>query len=188
MRDARRLTSYDDDPSHFSREFVHGSFISRRSSTAYLLYREIPESRHSESFFWYQVNNSVMIEYLVLLSCLGFLAFLIPGRHRKYAAIVGWTFIVLSLFANLADYFSENNFLYPLMAALSVPFLFITAKYLLTRRRAGHAPVPGCCGGIHHLCPVRAISLGLATGSSESLSARSSGYWTSSEFHRSPSR
>jgi archaeosortase A (PGF-CTERM-specific) len=72
-----------------------------------------------------------MIEYLVLLSCLGFLAFLVPGRHRKYAAIVGWTFIVLSLFANLDYYFKENNFLYPLMAALAVPFLFITAKYLL---------------------------------------------------------
>jgi len=72
-----------------------------------------------------------MIEYLVLLSCLGFLAFLVPGRHRKYTAIVGWTFIVLALFANLDFYFSENNFLYPLMAALSVPFLFITAKYLL---------------------------------------------------------
>jgi archaeosortase A len=72
-----------------------------------------------------------MIEYLVLLSCLGFLAFLVPGRHRKYAAIVGWTFIVLSLFANLDYYFAENNFLYPFMAAFSVPFLFITAKYLI---------------------------------------------------------
>jgi archaeosortase A (PGF-CTERM-specific) len=72
-----------------------------------------------------------MIEYLVLLSCLGFLAFLVPGRHRKYAAIFGWIFIVLSLFANLSEYFSENNFLYPLMAALSVPFLFITAINLL---------------------------------------------------------
>jgi archaeosortase A len=72
-----------------------------------------------------------MIEYLVLLSCLGFLAFLVPGRHRKYAAIIGWTFIVISLFANLDEYFRENNFLYPLMAALSVPFLYITAKYLL---------------------------------------------------------
>jgi len=72
-----------------------------------------------------------MIEYLVLLSGLGFLGFLVPGPHRKYAAIAGWTFIVLFLFANLTVYFAENNFLYPLMAALSVPFLFITAKYLL---------------------------------------------------------
>ena len=72
-----------------------------------------------------------MIEYLVLISCIGFLAFLVPSRHRKYAAIIGWTFIVLSLFTLLPYYFSENNFLYPVMAALSVPFLVITSKYLL---------------------------------------------------------
>ncbi|MFA5332740.1 MAG: archaeosortase A [Methanoregula sp.] len=72
-----------------------------------------------------------MIEYLVLISCLGFLAFLIPGRHRKYAAIVGWIFIVLFLFANLPEYFGENNFLYPVMAILSLPFLYITIRHLL---------------------------------------------------------
>ena len=85
----------------------------------------------SDSFFWYRVNNSIMIEYLVLISCIGFLAFLIPGRHRKYAAIIGWTFIVLSLFYELPYYISLNNFLYPVMAVLSIPFLIITAKYLL---------------------------------------------------------
>ncbi|MDD1700909.1 MAG: archaeosortase A [Methanoregula sp.] len=73
-----------------------------------------------------------MIEYLVLISCIGFLAFLIPGRHQKYAAIIGWSFIILSLFAKLPDYFSLNNFLYPVMAVLSLPFLVITAKYLLS--------------------------------------------------------
>lgn len=72
-----------------------------------------------------------MIEYLVLISFIGFVAFLIPGFHRKYAAIVGWTFIILALFANLPEYFSENNFMYPLIAALSVPFLVITAQHLL---------------------------------------------------------
>jgi archaeosortase A len=72
-----------------------------------------------------------MIEYLVLLSCAGFLAFLIPGRHRKYAAIAGWTFIVLTLFALLPEFFKEYNFMYPLIAAMSVPFLAITIKYLL---------------------------------------------------------
>jgi archaeosortase A (PGF-CTERM-specific) len=71
----------------------------------------------------------------VLISCIGFLAFLIPGRLRKFAAIVGWTFIVLFLFAELPYYFSINNFLYPLMAALSVPFLFITVKCLLRDER-----------------------------------------------------
>jgi archaeosortase A (PGF-CTERM-specific) len=74
---------------------------------------------------------SIMIEYLVLISCIGFLAFLIPGRHRKYAAITGWTFIILTLFALLPEFFLENNFMYPVIAALSVPFLLITAKYLL---------------------------------------------------------
>jgi len=73
----------------------------------------------------------MMIEYLVLISCIGFLAFLIPGRHRKYAAIAGWVFIVLSLFGTLPEYFAENNFLYPVMAALSVPFLYVTIKHLL---------------------------------------------------------
>jgi archaeosortase A (PGF-CTERM-specific) len=72
-----------------------------------------------------------MIEYLVLISCIGFLAFLIPGRHRNYAAIAGWVFIVLFLFATLPEYLAENNFLYPVMAVLSVPFLYITTKYLL---------------------------------------------------------
>jgi archaeosortase A (PGF-CTERM-specific) len=72
-----------------------------------------------------------MIEYLVLLSCAGFLAFLIPGPHRRYAAIAGWIFIVLTLFAMLPDFFREDNFMYPIIAALSVPFLAVTAKYLL---------------------------------------------------------
>jgi len=76
-----------------------------------------------------------MIGYLVLISCIGFLAFLIPGRFRKYPAIIGWIFIVLFLFAELPYYFSINNFLYPTMAALSVPFLYITVKYLLNDDR-----------------------------------------------------
>jgi len=72
-----------------------------------------------------------MIEYLVLISFIGFLLFLVPGRHRKYAAILGWTFIILALFYELPEYFSQNNFLYPFMAVLSLPFLVITAQYLL---------------------------------------------------------
>ena len=34
-------------------------------------------------------------------------------------------------FCRLPYYFSLNNFLYPIMAVLSVPFLFITARYLM---------------------------------------------------------
>ena len=69
--------------------------------------------------------------YFVLISCIGFLAFLIPGRHQKYAAITGWTCIVLFLFAELPYYLSLNNFLYPIMAVISIPFLIITARYLI---------------------------------------------------------
>jgi len=74
---------------------------------------------------------TIMIQYLVLLSCIGFLVFLISGRYRKYPAIAGWTFIVLALFANIPEYFAENNFLYPVMAGLSIPFLLITIRFLL---------------------------------------------------------
>jgi len=72
-----------------------------------------------------------MIQYLVLFSCIGFLAFLVLGRYRKYPAIIGWVFIVLALFANIPEYVAENNFMYPVMAVLSIPFLVITVKYLL---------------------------------------------------------
>jgi archaeosortase A len=72
-----------------------------------------------------------MIEYLILISCVFFLIFLIPSRYRQYAAIVGWTGMVLYLFAEIPYYLSINNFLYPLMAILSVPFLIITARFLL---------------------------------------------------------
>jgi archaeosortase A len=72
-----------------------------------------------------------MIEYLILVSCVFFLVFLIPTRFRQYAAIVGWTGMVLFLFAEIPYYLSINNFLYPLLALLSVPFLIITGQLLL---------------------------------------------------------
>lgn len=72
-----------------------------------------------------------MIDSLVLLSSIGFLAFLVHVRHRKFAAIAGWFFILLHLFVALPEYFAENNFLYPIMAVLSVPFFITTTKYLL---------------------------------------------------------
>ncbi len=72
-----------------------------------------------------------MIEYLILISCVFFLIFLIPTRYRQYAAIVGWTGMVLFLFAEIPYYLSINNFLYPLLAVLSVPFLVITVQLLI---------------------------------------------------------
>jgi archaeosortase A (PGF-CTERM-specific) len=71
-----------------------------------------------------------MEEYLVLFSGIFFIAFLLPVRARKYFGMLGWTGMVLFLFAEIPYYFSINNFLYPLIAVLSVPFLAITVKYL----------------------------------------------------------
>ena len=72
-----------------------------------------------------------MKDYLVLASCICFLVFLVPGRFRKYFAIGGWAGIVGYLFFELPYYFSINNFMYPALALLSVPFLAITVKHLL---------------------------------------------------------
>jgi archaeosortase A (PGF-CTERM-specific) len=71
-----------------------------------------------------------MEEYLVLLSGIFFIAFLLPVRARKYFGMLGWAGMVLFLFAEIPYYFSIKNFLYPLIAVLSVPFLAITVKYL----------------------------------------------------------
>jgi archaeosortase A (PGF-CTERM-specific) len=72
-----------------------------------------------------------MIEYLVLASGISFLAFLIPWEGRKYAAILGWTAMVLFLIAEIPYYLSQNNILYPTLAILSIPFLLVTSRRLL---------------------------------------------------------
>ena len=72
-----------------------------------------------------------MNEYLVLASCILFLGFLIPSGIRNWCAVFGWTAMVLFLFSEVPYYLSINNYLYPTLAVLSVPFFLITAKYLL---------------------------------------------------------
>ena len=84
-----------------------------------------------ESFFRTATIILGMQEYIVAASCLFFIAFLIPTRFRGWFAILGWTGLVLFLFSEIPYYLSLNNYLYPTMALLSVPFLYITAKYLV---------------------------------------------------------
>jgi archaeosortase A (PGF-CTERM-specific) len=72
-----------------------------------------------------------MIEYLVLASGISFFAFLLPWAGRRYAAILGWAAMVLFLIAEIPYYLSQNNILYPTLAILAVPFLYITAWRLL---------------------------------------------------------
>ncbi len=70
-----------------------------------------------------------MSDLLVLCAFLSFAGFLASGR--QYAAIAGWACIVLNLWSDLPAFLSESNFLYPALALLSVPFLVITAEFLV---------------------------------------------------------
>jgi archaeosortase A (PGF-CTERM-specific) len=71
-----------------------------------------------------------MTEVLVLAGFVAFALFIVAGMFAKYAAIAGWTCIVLNLFSELPGYFREVNFLYPTLAVLSLPFLAITIQAL----------------------------------------------------------
>jgi len=72
-----------------------------------------------------------MIEYLVLASGIFFFAFLVPWRGRNIAAILGWGAMVLFLIAEIPDYLAQHNILYPTLAILAIPFLYITGRRLL---------------------------------------------------------
>ncbi len=72
-----------------------------------------------------------MSDLLVIAAFAAFLISFAAGRYRKYAALAGWTCIVLNLWSELPAFLQENNFLYPFLALLSLPFLAITADRLL---------------------------------------------------------
>ncbi len=72
-----------------------------------------------------------MVEALIFFACVGFIGSLIPFRYSPFFAAGGWVAIVVALFMELPYYFSVNNFLYPTLALLSVPFLAITLRHLL---------------------------------------------------------
>jgi archaeosortase A len=67
---------------------------------------------------------------LVFAAFLSFLVFFIAGRLQKFAAIAGWVFIVLNLWSELPAFLREDNFLYPVLALFSLPFLAITVERL----------------------------------------------------------
>jgi archaeosortase A (PGF-CTERM-specific) len=71
-----------------------------------------------------------MSDLLVLCAFLSFTVFLI-ARQQKFAALAGWTCIVFNLWSELPAFLKEDNFLYPVLALLSLPFLAITADRLL---------------------------------------------------------
>lgn len=64
------------------------------------------------------------------VSFAGFLGFLLPVPWKKWFAVIGWTALVGMLFAHLPEYFAENNIIYPLIAVLALPALWITIQKL----------------------------------------------------------
>lgn len=76
-----------------------------------------------------------MEEFFIFAALASFVAFLLPWRHRALAGIAGWGCMALYLFAELPYYFSVNNFFYPTLALLSVPFVWVTARLLLAGDR-----------------------------------------------------
>jgi archaeosortase A (PGF-CTERM-specific) len=72
-----------------------------------------------------------MSDVLILAAFLAFVVFLVAGKRRKYAAIAGWSLIVINLLTAVPEYLTLDNLLYPALAIASLPFLAITIHYLL---------------------------------------------------------
>ncbi|MDH7594020.1 MAG: archaeosortase A [Methanomicrobiales archaeon] len=71
-----------------------------------------------------------MLEALIFFSCASFILFLFPIPGRRWLAAAGWILIVAALYAEIPYFLSLNNFMYPIFAVLSVPFLYVTLKRL----------------------------------------------------------
>ncbi len=66
---------------------------------------------------------------LLLVSCAAFLAFLSPSPYKRHLAIAGWGAMVAFLYSQIPHLIAvENNFLYPIIALLSIPFLYVTVR------------------------------------------------------------
>jgi archaeosortase A (PGF-CTERM-specific) len=72
-----------------------------------------------------------MSDLLVLCAFISSAVFLIA--RQPYAAVAGWAFVAANLWSELPAFFMENNFLYPALALLSLPFLAVTAERLVRK-------------------------------------------------------
>lgn len=71
-----------------------------------------------------------LIEIVVTLSCIAFLLYLIPGKHQKYVASTGWIAMEAVLLLMFPYFFEEGNFVYPTIAIIVLPCIYITVKRL----------------------------------------------------------
>ncbi|WOF17175.1 archaeosortase A [Methanoplanus sp. FWC-SCC4] len=68
---------------------------------------------------------------LATVSFICFVIFLLPIKTRNYFAIIAWSCLLASVFANFPKYIYENNIAYPALALISIPLLLITARNIL---------------------------------------------------------
>jgi archaeosortase A len=66
-----------------------------------------------------------MIQAFLILSLVLFVLFLVPSKYKKYFAAGGWTFLGIFFVLFSFSHVTENEYIYPLAAALSIP-LFVT--------------------------------------------------------------
>ncbi|MDR3101724.1 MAG: archaeosortase A [Methanocalculaceae archaeon] len=71
-----------------------------------------------------------LIEASVVLSCIAFLLFLLPGKHQAYVASIGWIAMEAVLLLMFPDSIAESNFFYPVIAIVTLPCIYITVKRL----------------------------------------------------------
>ena len=71
-----------------------------------------------------------LIKIVVTLSCIAFLLYLIPGKHQKYVASTGWIAMEAVLLLMFPYFFEEGNFVYPTIAIIVLPCIYITVKRL----------------------------------------------------------
>ena len=72
-----------------------------------------------------------MAAILLTLSLISFVIFLMPVDFKKYFAALGWLFLGIFFVGSSALYLTENEFVYPFIALLSLPVLIITIKNCL---------------------------------------------------------
>lgn len=72
-----------------------------------------------------------MADLIIFAAFLSFILFLGIVQYRNLAAIAGWCCIVMNLWSELPSFLAEDNFLYPLLALLAIPFLLVTAERLI---------------------------------------------------------
>lgn len=71
-----------------------------------------------------------LIETIVILSSIAFLLFLIPGNHQKYVASAGWIGTETVLLLMFPNFLEDGNLIYPTIAILVLPCIYITVKRL----------------------------------------------------------